>query len=154
MFATMAEAEEEKGTVRRDRMEVALGLFAVVGVGLALAVPEARPFGVAICLFCVAITIWLYKVQFSVIPYWCFRRRLHLPLAFILLPRDTIIAIVVLLIALMTPIYVLLKPAPNESPTVPPDVALSLTSKTDPHLIVENTTSSIAKQLLCGGGHI
>jgi hypothetical protein len=69
MFATMAEAEEEKGTVRRDRMEVALGLFAVVGVGLALAVPEARPFGVAICLFCVAITIWLYKVQFSVIPY-------------------------------------------------------------------------------------
>lgn len=87
--------------VQRD-VGIALALFGAFGVGLALAVPDARLIGAAICLASAGLSIALYHRQLRTAPYWFFRRRVHLPT----LTIDTVIVSAVVVLGLAVPAYV------------------------------------------------
>jgi hypothetical protein len=93
----------------RGSWEIALGLFGAVGVGLALAVPEAGWLGVLICLLTAAASLFLYRYQFVKMPLWAFRRRQQFPRDLFRLPGDMVLAAAVVIIGITVPIYVVIK---------------------------------------------
>ena len=135
----------------RGRTELALGLFGMLGVGLALAVPEARWVGVVICLLTSVLTAFLYRSDFARLPFWLFRRRVHLPLTTLTIPPDIILAVLVLIFGLGAPAYVTNQSLTTKPKQIPiPKLAIELSGRDELYVKVKNISEVTAHTLILG----
>lgn len=104
------------------RLELALALFCVCGVGVTILSPQFVPVGIAICLGSAAVTAWLYAGDLMRIPFWVLRHRRQMEKV----PRDTWLAawlaLAVICLGIGAPGYLYLSHAPPGQP-VPPTIA-------------------------------
>src|ERR1019366_7160805 len=86
------------------RWEIALGLLALASGGMALAFPEARKIGVALCLLSGITTCALYRHSLCRLPYFILRHRVHLPKTHFNIPPDTSLAVITVLLGFGIPL--------------------------------------------------
>jgi len=142
----------EQNSSARGRLELAIALFGMAGMGLALAMPEARMIGALICAMTAIMTGTLYKRELFNFVFWVVRHRIHMDIAATKISLDLVLAALTLIIGIGVPIYVAIYQRDTDlTASVSPIIYLHL-QKIDEHpsLILENNSNRIAENIVYG----